>query len=181
MAVWLVVRRKDGPLDHTVVLGLIAAWLYEGSGVIVPAIALHAAWNTATTLTLAGTYAASSAASVGVTSPPCHWQLPFGHRGQKWARRNEKGKDDYRGGETRHFSRQPINLRGEPMADTAVALGDALLSPQQLADYLGVPVATVYRWRYESTGPRGIKVGKHVRYRRRDVEAWLEERTDPDQ
>lgn len=65
------------------------------------------------------------------------------------------------------------------MADTAVALGDALLSPQQLADYLGVPLATVYRWRYESTGPRGVKVGKHVRYRRRDVEAWLETRTDP--
>jgi excisionase family DNA binding protein len=67
------------------------------------------------------------------------------------------------------------------MADTAVVLGDALLSPQQLADYLGVPLASVYRWRYEGTGPRGIKVGKHVRYRRRDVEAWLETRTDPDQ
>ncbi len=67
------------------------------------------------------------------------------------------------------------------MADTAIALGDALLSPQQLADYVGVPVATVYRWRYEGTGPRGIKVGKHVRYRRQDVEAWLETRTDPDQ
>jgi excisionase family DNA binding protein len=59
------------------------------------------------------------------------------------------------------------------MAETAVALGNALLSPQQLADYLGVPVATVYRWRYESTCPRGIKVGKHVRYRQQDVEAWL--------
>jgi excisionase family DNA binding protein len=55
------------------------------------------------------------------------------------------------------------------MADTAVVPGDALYSPQQLADYLGVPLATVYRWRYEGTGPRGIKVGKHVRYRRR---AW---------
>jgi hypothetical protein len=46
------------------------------------------------------------------------------------------------------------------MADTAVVLGDALLSPQQLADYLGVPLASVYRWRYEGTGPRGIKVGQ---------------------
>ncbi len=66
------------------------------------------------------------------------------------------------------------------MAETAVALGNTLLSPQQLADYLGVPLATIYRWRYEGTGPRGIKVGKHVRYRQRDVEAWLETRTDPD-
>jgi excisionase family DNA binding protein len=66
------------------------------------------------------------------------------------------------------------------MAETAVARGSALLSPQQLADYLGVPLATVYRWRYEGTGPRGIKVGKHVRYRRQDVERWLETRTDPE-
>lgn len=67
------------------------------------------------------------------------------------------------------------------MADTAVVLNDALLSPQQLAEYLGVPLATVYRWRYEGTGPRGMKVGKHVRYRRGDVEAWLDMRTDPGQ
>ncbi len=67
------------------------------------------------------------------------------------------------------------------MADTAVAPSSALLSPQQLADYLGVPLATVYRWRHESTGPRGIKLGKHVRYRRRDVETWLDTRTDPDE
>lgn len=65
------------------------------------------------------------------------------------------------------------------MADTAVVPEDALLSPQQVADYLGVPVATVYRWRYEGTGPRGMKVGKHVRYRRGEVEAWLDARTDP--
>jgi excisionase family DNA binding protein len=67
------------------------------------------------------------------------------------------------------------------MTDAAVALGETLLSPQQLADYLAVPVATVYRWRHESTGPRGIRVGKHVRYRRRDVEEWLANRTDPEQ
>lgn len=65
------------------------------------------------------------------------------------------------------------------MTDTAVVPEDALLSPQQVADYLGVPVATVYRWRYEGTGPRGMKVGKHVRYRRAEVEAWLDARTDP--
>lgn len=65
------------------------------------------------------------------------------------------------------------------MADTAVVLGDVLLSPKELADYLGVPLATVYRWRSESTGPRGLKVGKHVRYRQADVAAWLETRTDP--
>lgn len=48
-----------------------------------------------------------------------------------------------------------------------------LLSPQQLADYLGVAIKTVYAWNHEGTGPTVIRVGKHVRYRREDVEAWL--------
>lgn len=48
--------------------------------------------------------------------------------------------------------------QGEPMGDTAVVQGVALLSPQQLADYLGIPVATVHRWRYESTGPRASRL-----------------------
>lgn len=39
---------------------------------------------------------------------------------------------------------------------------DRLLTTQQLADYLGVPVATLYAWRHEGAGPPGFRVGKHV-------------------
>ena len=53
-----------------------------------------------------------------------------------------------------------------------------LFSIDELADYLDVPVATVRRWRIDKTGPRGIRVGRHVRYRPRDVELWLEFRAD---
>lgn len=49
------------------------------------------------------------------------------------------------------------------------------LSPEGLAEYLGLPLGTIYTWRQRGTGPRGIKVGRHVRYRRADVERWLEE------
>lgn len=49
-----------------------------------------------------------------------------------------------------------------------------LFSPQQLADYLGVPIRTVYAWNSQGTGPTPIKVGKHVRYRAEDVEAFLD-------
>lgn len=49
-----------------------------------------------------------------------------------------------------------------------------LLSPQQFADYLGLPVRTVYAWQHKGTSPDYIKVGKHVRYRRQDIESWLE-------
>jgi len=50
---------------------------------------------------------------------------------------------------------------------------DPLLSAQQLADYLGVPVATIYTWRYRREGPPGFRAGKHLRYRRHDVERWI--------
>ena len=47
------------------------------------------------------------------------------------------------------------------------------LSPQQLADELAIPVGTVYKWRWEGSGPRGHKIGRHVRFRRDDIDAWL--------
>lgn len=58
-------------------------------------------------------------------------------------------------------------------AKTVRGLPD-LLSPQQLADYLGIPIATIYRWHYTGDGPKRIRVGKHIRYRASDVEAWLD-------
>ena len=46
---------------------------------------------------------------------------------------------------------------------------------QEVADYLGVPLATLYAWRSRGTAPRAIRVGKHLRFRPEDVEAWLEQ------
>jgi excisionase family DNA binding protein len=48
----------------------------------------------------------------------------------------------------------------------------------EVAEYLGVPVQTLYVWRTASKGPRGIKVGKHIRYRWADVDAWLDQHAD---
>jgi excisionase family DNA binding protein len=53
-----------------------------------------------------------------------------------------------------------------------------LLSPAELAEYLDVPLRTVYVWRSVGTGPRGIRVGKHVRYRPADVDRWLDQQAD---
>ena len=47
------------------------------------------------------------------------------------------------------------------------------ISPDTLADWLKIPVGTIYRWRYQSNGPVGHRVGRHVRYRQSDVEHWL--------
>lgn len=57
----------------------------------------------------------------------------------------------------------------------ATATDDRLWTTEETADYLGVPVKTLYRWRYMDTGPRALKVGRHLRYRPSDVEAWLDE------
>jgi excisionase family DNA binding protein len=48
-----------------------------------------------------------------------------------------------------------------------------LLTTAEVATYLGVPARTVESWRYKRTGPPGIRLGRHVRYRQRDVDAWL--------
>jgi excisionase family DNA binding protein len=55
---------------------------------------------------------------------------------------------------------------------------DRLLSVQDLAATLQVPVATIYRWRYTEDGPPRIRVGRHLRFRESDVEAWLRRRED---
>jgi excisionase family DNA binding protein len=54
------------------------------------------------------------------------------------------------------------------------------LSPEGLAAELGVPVKTVYVWNSKGTGPRAAHMGRHVRYRRADVDAWVNEQYAPD-
>ena len=52
--------------------------------------------------------------------------------------------------------------------------GERLMTPQEVADFLALPVLTLQTWRAKRTGPRVYRVGRHVRYRREDVEDWLE-------
>ena len=49
----------------------------------------------------------------------------------------------------------------------------ALATPTEVADYLRVPLRTLYRWRYAGEGPPAFRVGRHLRFRWADVEAWL--------
>ncbi|MEV7946084.1 helix-turn-helix transcriptional regulator [Streptomyces anulatus] len=49
-----------------------------------------------------------------------------------------------------------------------------LMSARELADFLGVPLNTVYIWNHRHQGPRAHKVGRYLRYRWPEVEAWLE-------
>lgn len=49
-----------------------------------------------------------------------------------------------------------------------------LLTIKEVAEYLGIPIATLYQWRYRGEGPDGFRVGRHVRYRWSEIEAWIE-------
>ena len=53
---------------------------------------------------------------------------------------------------------------------------DRLLTVEQLAEFLDLPVRTLYTWRYRGEGPVGFRVGKHIRYRWSDVDRWVGER-----
>ena len=65
-------------------------------------------------------------------------------------------------------------MPGVPGPYHRVVPGERLLSPEDVADYLGLPVKTLYQWRYKGVGPPGLRIGRHVRYRPEDVEAWLD-------
>lgn len=49
----------------------------------------------------------------------------------------------------------------------------AVLTISELADYLGVPVQTLYDLRHHGRGPRGFRVGRELRFRISEIEAWL--------
>jgi excisionase family DNA binding protein len=57
-------------------------------------------------------------------------------------------------------------------------VADSLLTPEGLAEFLGVPVATLYQWRYRGIGPRAYRVGRHLRYAPEEVDRWLAEQRD---
>jgi predicted DNA-binding transcriptional regulator AlpA len=51
-----------------------------------------------------------------------------------------------------------------------------LLNEYQVAEMLGVSVATVRRWRLLKQGPRFLKLGALCKYRIEDITSWLESR-----
>ncbi len=64
------------------------------------------------------------------------------------------------------------------MAVAKLAADPQFLTTEELAAELKVPKATLAQWRHKGTGPCGYRVGRFIRYRRADVEAWLATRAD---
>lgn len=56
---------------------------------------------------------------------------------------------------------------------------DPMMDLHALAAYLGVSEATIYLWRKEGKAPRAYKLGRALRWRKSEVDAWLEEQREP--
>ena len=56
---------------------------------------------------------------------------------------------------------------------------DALLTEDAAARILNVSPRTLQAWRMEKRGPAFVRVGRSVRYRRRDLVEWIECNTYP--
>lgn len=59
-----------------------------------------------------------------------------------------------------------------------VQLPNPMLTTAEVSTYLQIPVATIHQWRHRGEGPRASRVGRHLRFRLSDVDAWLAQQTD---
>ncbi len=50
---------------------------------------------------------------------------------------------------------------------------DPLLTVQELAEYIGYEVTSVYNFKQNGRGPKMTKIGARVRYYKSDVDAWI--------
>lgn len=58
-----------------------------------------------------------------------------------------------------------------------LADGDALLAESQAADLLNLSSRTLQAWRAKGIGPSFVRAGRAIRYRKRDLIAWVESNT----
>ncbi|MER6692931.1 helix-turn-helix transcriptional regulator [Streptomyces minutiscleroticus] len=64
----------------------------------------------------------------------------------------------------------------EAVAEPRV-LPSRFLTPEDLVAMFELPsVETVYQWRRKRIGPRGFRVGRHLRFDPTDVRAWVDSR-----
>ena len=67
-----------------------------------------------------------------------------------------------------------------PVPHSNLALVPATMDIAQAAEYIGIAKSTLYTWRTRRPGfgPRAVKAGGALRYRRSDLDAWIEAHTE---
>ena len=56
-----------------------------------------------------------------------------------------------------------------------------MVTTKELAELIGVPVATLNNWRSIGRGPRSFRLGRAVKYLVTDVAAWIEQQQQADE
>ncbi|MGY2704842.1 putative DNA-binding transcriptional regulator AlpA [Nocardioides sp. HB32] len=81
----------------------------------------------------------------------------------------------------RLLSARPAHLRVMETTNAHPSALEAVLTISGLAADLGVSVQAIYDLRSQGRGPRGFRVGRELRFRISEVEAWLAGLEDADQ
>lgn len=53
-----------------------------------------------------------------------------------------------------------------------------LLDIRQVADRCGVHPQTIHQMRYRGDGPPAVRIGRKLKFRPEDIEAWIESRRE---
>jgi excisionase family DNA binding protein len=56
--------------------------------------------------------------------------------------------------------------------------GNDLKTPREVAEKLNIQTRTLQDWRSNARGPKFVRVGRHIRYRKSDIEAWIEQQSE---
>jgi len=70
-----------------------------------------------------------------------------------------------------------VTTKEHIMSTTIDNVEGGILTIDQAAAYLAIPKTTLYTWRTRRAGfgPRAVKLGGSLRYRRSDLDAWVAE------
>ena len=55
-------------------------------------------------------------------------------------------------------------------------MSDNLMTPAEVSEYLSVKPNTLAQWRSDNTGPVYFKLNHLVRYKVKDLDAWIEQK-----
>jgi excisionase family DNA binding protein len=101
--------------------------------------------------------------------------------GHSEARHGPSGEEPIAGGsDERRYQDKEIDMSTIPRRATPPETphaNDELLTIQEVADVVRVPVATLRYWRHLGSGPQSFRIGRSVRYWRSEVLQWLEKQS----
>jgi hypothetical protein len=76
-------------------------------------------------------------------------------------------------------SREKSVIRVRQSSKLQAVTADRLWTVHDVSAFLGVPVGTLYQWRYMRVGPPAYRVGRHIRYDPAAVRTWLNTHRTP--